>query len=120
VEKFVIPRKAFSAERRPDLPMIRWTRKGAEIDQSLLTPENVQELCDELFGAFIDEGWTRGVHVYEFYRVSGATQDWRFQRTDCLCVCVFGRTLKYAFRPPCPDILQAKPEPRATREQKRG
>ncbi len=80
--------------------MIRWTEKGAEIDPALLTPENVQELEDELFGTFADEWWVDKVHVYEFYRVTSATQGWLFQRTDCLCVCVLGRTLKYALRPP--------------------
>jgi len=121
LENFVIPRKAFRQEKRLDLPMIiRWTKKGAEIDPALLTPENVQKLHDELFGAFMDEGWTRRVHVYEFYRVSGATQDWRFKRTDCLCVCVLGHTLKFAFRPPHPEYLQAKPEPRVKKEQERG
>lgn len=97
MEKFVISRKAFSGQRRPDLPMIRWTKAGAEIDPTLLTPENLRELEDELFGTYADSEWVGGVHVYQFYRVTSATQGWLFQRTDCLLVWVRGARVEYKF-----------------------
>lgn len=100
MEKFVIPRRAFWRDERPELPMIRWTRKGAEIDPALLTPENVNELHNELFGAFTDEGIVGRYRVLEFYRVTASTQSWRFRHTDCLRVCVLGRKVWHTIRPP--------------------
>lgn len=93
-KKFIIPRKAFRRNDRPSLPMIRWVGNNAEIDLDLLTPENVQALADELFGTYEDDCWVDGVRVYEFYRVSSATQNWQFQRAECLRVFVGGRQLK--------------------------
>jgi hypothetical protein len=93
LEKFFIPRRAFRAEKRPDLPMIRWIKKGAEVDPALLTPENVRALEEALWGTYVDEEVLRGVHIYQFYRVTSATCHWLFRRTKCLHVRVTGDEL---------------------------
>ncbi len=89
-KKFVIPRRAFTAEKRPELPMIRWTKVGAEIDPALLTPDNIKALEDALFGTYEDLEEICGVRIYQFYRVSSATQGWFFRRAECLHVRVAG------------------------------
>ena len=100
MEKFVIPRRAFWWPERPELAMIQWTKKGAEIDPALLTPENVRELEEALWGTYADFEEIHGVGVYQFYRVTSATVGWLFQRTECLHVQVNGRKVECRLCPP--------------------
>jgi hypothetical protein len=114
LDKFIIPRKAFRSESRPNLPMIRWTKRGVEINPALLTPENVKELDDELFGAYADttEGalpitpQLKNVIIYQFYATTSAIQGSRFRRTPCLRVW-WNRgdeRLRYVIAPPYLDV----------------
>jgi hypothetical protein len=77
--------------------MIWWIKKGAEIDPALLTPENVKALEEALWGTYVDSEEIRGVGVYQFYRVTSATQSPLFQRAECLHVRVYNDKVEYKF-----------------------